>query len=168
MSSGNSAKRPIRHLVLRLGSHIVPVDEAINEHKLIISIRGNVWLAKVGKAIGRHVVEAMREQISRGQDTFVFIATGHRAHGFKIYRCKLVCIRFTPEKSMMPEIPGYYHYSGVMKTAGAWLRLSSIEEDMDALSRLRVVSSHMPLVESMSTSSSSTFFVQEEILAEAC
>lgn len=160
--SGPAKQIPTRHLVVRLGSHIRPVDDAIDEHRAVLATRGKVWFAKVGKVLGKPAADVLRSQISAGKETFLFIAVGHRSYGYKLYRCRLTAIRYTPDKSMALDIPAYYVAAGVVKNAGAWLNVSSIDEDNEALGRLRVVSSHMPLIESMSSSSSATFFVNEE------
>ena len=111
------------HILLKVHSE---AGLTISAHMEMVKRRGVALLGKMGSPLGKDFQEALNEQIARGVETYLFLATRGKCHGeYVIHRCVLLNVYdglLDPKREAL--VPLYYAYeiSGIY----TWFEISGI------------------------------------------
>lgn len=137
------------HILLKVRSDN---GQTISAHKQLIQAKGEVFLGKMGAAVGGELINTLNNQIDKGVATYLFLTIREGWNGeYVTFRCSLRRAHSGLPEGKKALVPQYYvHISTSIKT---WFEITSMErlprEEMD---KLFVLSSLRPIMGVVSSS----------------
>jgi hypothetical protein len=155
-----SYKLPI-HLLIRFSNSLLKDKDTIEEHNNIVHQYGSVWFGKMGSPVSQGIIDILNNQVSQGISTFIYLVKGNRRKS-TAYRSRLIfATRIFPENEKN-LIPTYYSDLKIPQYVNFWVKLDFIDHiEFIDMNKMKVVSSVLPLSETLTKSQTGHFIIQE-------
>ena len=143
------------HVLVKYGEQAAPPPGTVALHAKVLHEHGHVWLGKFGRPIGTDFLGVLRDQISSGVPTYVFLATF--AHGsYKIHEGELADIGSHVDHPDL--IPSYYRER--LSDIQTWFKITKIFGlKPSVLDILEGANSKLPLSKTVRRSMRGAFYV---------
>ncbi len=136
----------------------------IEEHQKVIEQEGAVWFGKMGQPISQNAIDKLNKQVEDNIPTYIYLVKGNRRKP-KAYVSDLVVASKTIPEEEMCLIPPYYKELKIIQFIKFWAKVTNLHEiDLKDLTKMGVVSSVYPLMETLVKSSSGHFYIKEKKL----
>jgi hypothetical protein len=156
-------KTPI-HLLIRFSDRLLENKGTIEEHQKVIEQEGAVWFGKMGQPISQNAIDKLNMQVEEGIPTFIYLVKGNRKKP-NAYISNLVLASKTIPEDEISLVPAYYKELEILRFINFWGKVTNLHEiDLKDLSKMGVVSSVYPLLETLVKSSSGHFYIKEKKL----
>lgn len=156
------------HVAIRFSDKLHSTNDVIGEHNEVLDRKGEVWLGKLGKPLAQRHVETIRCQVSENRNSYLYLVRKDKQRQYQVFRGSITDLIRADDPALEEEkeidtslIPPYYDKDGLQEQAGLWIRLSGIVPlPPDEFGNVKVLSSNMPLIETLRSSYAGMFIVK--------
>ena len=146
----------MKHIVVRYSEKF---GATIDLHNKVAQENGFVWFGKMGSTIANRWIRIFDEQLSRGQNTFLFLVrrdgTRYVFHKARILQIQRDSVPATT------EMPGYYADHNLIRQMSCFFKIDLLKPCLkNEIEKIRLASSGSPVTETLSGSMAGLFIVE--------